>query len=370
MGNKEYNKDLIIDWNKFKSEVKGKLLEKAQNSYIEFCKMLDEVDFELVGDYIGSKDKVELVYKFGYSIKLNIKPNSFKTYTYKTIFNFKNSLKVNNDTFIKFVGLTNGGNLIAKIKTFDGGVIDIDVGSYNPFSEARQDFYKKLKELNGRTTGFYKGKDVKINIYIDDVNLNFISPNSFKMQTYKSIINFKNNLKKNRDEFIKFTGLTSSGNLIAQIKTYDGCNIKMDISVYNSFNKSRCDFYNKLKEVGGNIIGCYKDGNTKLNILIGEVNLNPISPIVFKSQTYKTIINFKKGLKKNKDKLIKFIGLTNGNSLIAKIKTFDNIILNIDIANYNSFNESRQNTYNYCKENGYKILSPYINNVNKFQLWT
>ena len=55
---RESNK-LIIDWNKFKSNTKGKILEKAKSAYIEFCKMLDEVDFELIGDYIGNKEKAE-----------------------------------------------------------------------------------------------------------------------------------------------------------------------------------------------------------------------------------------------------------------------------------------------------------------------
>ncbi|MDU5206284.1 MAG: hypothetical protein E6182_09995 [Clostridioides difficile] len=130
MGNKEVNKDLIVDWNRFKSNSKGKLLGKARNSYAEFYKMLYKIDFELVSDYIGNKEKVELVYKFNHDIKLNVRPNSFKTQTYKAILNFKEKLIKNNDKFIGFIGLTNG-KLIAKFKTFDNGKVEMDIANYN-----------------------------------------------------------------------------------------------------------------------------------------------------------------------------------------------------------------------------------------------
>lgn len=89
------NNDLNIDWNKFKSKVKGKHFEKAKKGYIEFCQMLDEVDFELVSDYTSNKDKVELVYKFDNNIKINKSSSDFKTYTYKSIVKIKNQLKEN-----------------------------------------------------------------------------------------------------------------------------------------------------------------------------------------------------------------------------------------------------------------------------------
>ncbi len=359
---REENKKLNIDWSKFKSKANGKTLQDTKSSYIEFCKMLDETDFELVDRYKGNKDKVDLVYKCDYNIKLNIRPNDFKTHTYKSIINFKNKLRASGDEFVKFAGLSNKRSLIAQIKTFDGGVVDIDVRNYDSWNRGRKDFYDKFKDVDGHTNDHYIGKEAKIDIYIDGVKLNSICPNGFKTQTYKTIVNFKNNLKENNDEFIKFVGLTNGNTLIAKIKTYDGGVVDLDIRAYSKFNKARQDFYNKLKEVNGYTKEFYKGNNTNIDLYIDNVKLNPIN---FKSQTYKTIINFKKGLEKNKDKLIKFIGLTNGNSLISKIKTFDNIILNIDIANYNSFNKSRQNTYNYCKENGYEVLSPYIGNNTK-----
>lgn len=164
--------------------------------------MLNEVDFELVSDYINATEKVELIYRFDNNIKLYADTHTFKKQTYKTIINFKEQLKINNDEFIKFVGLSEGGNLIAQVKTFDSGIVEIDMSNYNSFNNARQDFYNKLKEVNGYTTDFYKGKDVKIDLFIDNVKLNPTTSNTFK-RTYKNIINFKNELKENNINLLR-----------------------------------------------------------------------------------------------------------------------------------------------------------------------
>lgn len=353
-----------INWSRFKSEG-NRNVQRAKNAYIEFCRMLDEVDFELIDDYVGNKDKVELVYKLDDSIKLNIRPISFKTYTYKSIINFKNDLEKNNDKFIRFVGLTNGNSLIAKIKTFDDGVVDICITNYSSFNKGRQDFYDKLKEINGCTTDFYKGSDSKININIDGTELNLMIPDIFKAYTYKAIINFKNKLKENGDRFVKFIGLTDGGNLIARIRTFDGGEVEIDINAYSKFTKARQDFYSKLKEVNGYTDDCYKGADIKMNIYIDDVKLNPISPRNFKRQTYRAIINFKNNLEENNDKFIKFIGLTSSGNLISQIRTYDDGVIDMDMSRYISFNKSRKNTYDYCKEKGYKILSSYLEAMEK-----
>ena len=266
MGNKEMDNELMIGWNKFKSEAKGKNLERAKQGYIEFCKMLDEVDFELVEDYIGNKDKVELVYKFDDNIGLNVSSHAFKRQTYKNIINFKTKIRENGDEFIKFVGLTNNNSLIAQIKTFDGGIVNIDINNYNSFNKSRQSFYDKLKEVNGRTTDCYKNNETKMNIYIDGVKLNSIRVNDFKSYTYKSIISFKNKLIKNRDEFVKFTRLSDRGILISEIKTFDRSIVCADISQYDSFNKSRQDTYDYCKSKGYNILSPYSGVHDKILI--------------------------------------------------------------------------------------------------------
>ena len=135
--NKEINIDLRIDWSKFKSNAKGKHLEVSKNGYIEFCKMLDEIDFELVGDYTNATEKIELTYKLDNDIKLNISSDSFKRSIYKSIIIFKNDVIKSNDRFIRFIGLTNKGSLISLIKTFDGGIIDIDISRYKMFANSR-----------------------------------------------------------------------------------------------------------------------------------------------------------------------------------------------------------------------------------------
>ena len=130
-----------IDWSKFKVKAKGKNLEKAKNSYIEFCEMLTELDFELIGNYVRTMDKVELAYKFTDEIRFDMKPNNFKTQTYKRIINFKENLEQNKDEFIRFIGLGDSGNLIAQIKTFDGGEIELGISNYNSFNKSRKDTY-------------------------------------------------------------------------------------------------------------------------------------------------------------------------------------------------------------------------------------
>ena len=358
------NRGFTVDWSKFKSNTNGKKLERAKNAYIEFCKMLDEIDFELVGDYIGVVNKVNLVYKFNDDIILNVKPSDFKNKTYKAIRIFKNDLIKNSDEFIRFVGLTNKNNLIAKIKTYDGGTVSINTNNYGIFINSRKDFYNKLKEVNGYAIDYYINSDSKMNIYIDDVKLNPIHPSNFK-RTYNGIVEFKNNLFKNGDKFIKFIELSEGGNLIAQIKTFDGGMVDIDMAAYSKFDKSRKDFYNKLREVKGEITEFYKNNRIKISIFIDNVKLNPMNSDTFKRVTYKSIIDFKNNLNKNSDKFIKFVGITKKGNLIAKIKTFDGGDINIDIGGYARFNESRRDTYKYCKEKGYQILSPYIGAMDK-----
>ncbi|XZH99782.1 hypothetical protein ACSXEK_16380 (plasmid) [Clostridium perfringens] len=358
------DKNIIIDWKKFKSNVKSNMLKSARNGFIEFYEMLDKTDFELSSDYVKAIEKVELIYKLDNNIKLNIKPNNFKTQTYKRIIDFKNKLTENGDEFIRFVNISDKGTLISQIKTFDRGVVDIDVGAYSKWNRGRQEFYNKLKEIGGYTSDYYRETGVKINISLDGAKLNPISPSNFKKHTYKSIINFKELLKKNNDKFIKFVGLTDGGNLIAKIKTFDGGEINLDIASYNQRNNSRKDFYNKLKEVNGYTSDFYKDNKAKMDIYIDDVKLN-INVNHFKALTHGVITNFKNNLIKNGDVFIKFTGLTNDGNLIARFKTIDDAEVEIDIAAYSKFITGRQSTYDYCEEKGYKILNPYISTRDK-----
>lgn len=365
MGKIKENREFTVDWSKFKSNASGKVLQDSKKGYIEFCKMLNEVDFELVSDYIGALKEVKLIYKSDSGIGLNKHPNSFKTQIYKTITKFKEDLKKNNDEFLKFVDLSGKNSLIAKIRTFDGGIIDIDMSQYSSFNSSRKDFYDKLKEVNGCIADFYKGNDKCMTIYISDVKLNPMSTNTFKTYTYKAILDFKEKLIKNNDGFIKFVGLSGKSSLIAKIKTFDGGEISIDTRVYGKFNKARQDFYKKLREVGGYTTDYYIDKRTKIDIYIEDVKLNPMTPDAFKRQTYKVISDFKNNLIKNGDKFIRFIGLTDNENLIAKIRTFDGGIVERNNALYNKWIKGRQSTYDYCEEKGYKILSPYIGSKDK-----
>lgn len=294
MGNKEYNKDLIIDWNKFRITAIGKCLNSAKDSYIKFCKILDEVDFELAGDYVGALEKVELVYKFNNDVKLCILPCNFKK-TYNAIIKFKDNLIKNGDKFIKITGLTERRNLKVEFKTFDDGFIEMDINAYNKFIKARQDFYNKLKEVNGYTNDYYKGNNSKINIHIDGVKLNSMRPYSFK-RTYKSIINFKNILKENGDRFIGFVDLSDNGRLIAKIKTFDGGEIDIDIGAYNRFSETRQNTYNYCKTKGYKILSPYINATEKMLIDFNcGHNPNWITPSDLRSNRSCPICNESKG---------------------------------------------------------------------------
>ena len=327
------------------------------NSRRDFYSKLKEVNGYINGYYKDNKTKTNI---FIDDVKLNpISPNNLKIQVYKMVMDFKNNLIKNKDEFIRFTNLTTTGNLIAKIKTFDGGIVEMDISQYKIFTESRQDFYSKLKEVNGYIASFYINNETKMDVYVDNVKLNPLKTKDFKSQTYKNIIKFKNELKNNRDTFIKFIRLTNGGNLVAQIKTYDGGEVSLDISRYRLFNKSRKDFYNKLEEVNGCTEDYYKGKDVKMNTYIGDIKLNPMSPHSFKG-TYKTIVNFKNKLKENDDIFVKFTKLSNGGNLVAEIKTFDSGKVCLDIATYSQWSKSRKDTYDYCKKNGYKILSPYI----------
>lgn len=303
----EINNELIINWSKFKAGVKGEHLNISKNAYIEFCKMLNTVDFELVSDYIGNKEKVELVYRFNNSVVLNMSSDKFKRQTYKRIIEFKEQLKNNNDEFIKFAELSDGGNLVAEIRTFDGGEVTIDIGAYSKWNKSRQDFYDKLKEVNGCTEEFYKGADIKMNIFIDGVKLNPISPVVFK-RTYNAINKFKNSLVKNNDKFVKFVGLSGDGKLVSRVITYDGGEISVDIVNYNSFIKGRQNTYNYCKEKGYKILSPYLGNVYKVQldfncghkpnwIVPRNIKQNQGCPICSKSKGEKTIRLY---LEKNK----------------------------------------------------------------------
>lgn len=272
---REENKEIIIDWSKFKVKAKGGQLTRSKNNYIEFCKMLDEVDFELVSDYIGSQEKVELLYRYS-DIKLNTRVDGFKNSIYKSINNFKNKAKENGDKFIKFIGLTDRKVLISKIKTYDGGIVEISVSNYDSWNRGRQDFYDKLKEVNGYTDEFYKGNNSKINIFIDNVKLNPVTTIGFRSSIYNSILNFKRIIQQENkyDKFIKFTSVNSDGILIAQIKTSFNKFSKImekDINSYcregkTSFRTNRKSTYDYCEEKGYKVLSPYINTTEKMLI--------------------------------------------------------------------------------------------------------
>lgn len=125
--------------------------------------------------------KVKLVYRLDNNISLNIKPNSFKTTIYKSIVVLKNNLTKNNDMFVKFIDLTNKGNLIVKIKTFDGGEVDIDMASYDHWNKSRKDTYYYCSSKGYKILSPYISSEEKILVdFSCGHNSHWITPSSLK----------------------------------------------------------------------------------------------------------------------------------------------------------------------------------------------
>lgn len=222
------------------------------------------------------------------------------------------------------------------------------------------DFIKKTKEIGFSLISNYINTESIVKLISKEGIVLEIQPNNFKTQTYKNIINFNQILNSNGDKFIGFVGLSSNNKLIAKISTFDKGIVEINTSNYKQWAVGRKKFYNKLEEVGGEIQGFYKNAKSKNIISINGIKLNPITVDSFCRQVHKSIINFKNKLKENGDEFIKFVDLTKGNKLVAKIKTFDGVYVNINTRAYNSWDKGRKNTYEYCEEKRYRVLSPYI----------
>ena len=151
--------------------------------------------------------------------------------------------------------------------------------------------------MNGCTTDYYKGIYVKIDIFVDNVRLNPMCPNTFR-RTHKIIVNFKNQLSKNGDKFIKFVGLTNGGNLIAQIRTFDNGEIKIDTAAYSKFIKARQSTYDYCKSKGYKILSPYLGAleKTLVNFHCGHKS-NWIIPHNLKKDTECPICKESKGEK-------------------------------------------------------------------------
>lgn len=97
---------------------------------------------------------------------------------------------------------------------------------------------------------------------------------------------------------------------------------------------SYIDFCIRLFEVGGNLVGDYRGTNIKTEVTIGNMNIS-IRPDDFCRSVYDSLLKFKEALRKNDDKLVKYLRYER-RGLIVKIRKKSGEVEEIAISTYNN----------------------------------
>lgn len=222
--------------------------------------------------------------------------------------------------------------------------------------EAYIKFYNNVLELGGEILTEYINTDSKVLISINNEVSFYISPHKFNDRTYLTANRFRENLSNNNEKFIKYTKYVENTGLTANIITVDGVEINISIGAYDSFCKSRNNTKLMAKEIGFKVKGYVSNSKnaTFYNDYISFDNM----PNRFKTQTYKSAINFINSLEDG-DTFIDFIDIIDKKCLIAKIKNKFNTYQNVALSSYELFKSTRREFYKYCDNNNYKVISAY-----------
>lgn len=332
---------------------------KNYNNFVrtrkEFYNILKNVNGELITPFLGTNELVEIKID---DAKRITTPTSFRFQTYNSILLFKSKIKQNGDKLIRFTEANDTNGLKALIESDFGTEFEINMGMYEKFINSKLKLINMLKEVGGNLLSAYIGDKEKVSINLDDAHI-YMDPNTFKCNTYPSIINFKKNLLKNNDKFIKFISFSELTGLEALIETFDGAKLNIFMSGYDNFTIARDDFYKSIKDINCTVLNAYTRNNDEIKVRIDDAEL-VTTPYAIKANLIESVQKFKEEVNKNNDKFIRFIGITENNVLVSKIKTFDNGDLEIAINNYYSFVEARKNNYEFIKSKNLKRLSPYL----------
>lgn len=222
-------------------------------------------------------------------------------------------------------------------------------------------FINNVNEIGANLLTPYEGYEKKAWFSIDGVEF-YVTPHKFNDRTYKTVNKFKENLLKNGDEFVGYVKYIKNTGLTATIKTYDGDKIDINIGSYDNFCNSRRDTIEMAKEIGF----CVKNyiSNSEKAIFYNNYLSFEMKPNHFKTQTYKNAKNFIYSLDSG-DKFVEFVDFIDSKCLVAKIKNKFDTHQEISTSTYKLFNEGRNKVYEYCEENNYKILSPYLGVTDK-----
>lgn len=356
-----------IEWSKFKVEANGKHLERAKEVFVDFNIKLDEIGFMLDSYYTGVMEKVCLRSKLNNGIKWLIAPVKFKR-TYDII---KKIINKDKDIFVGICEVKNGETrqdiIIELIEKKFNTNFKINIGQYEKFVNSREDFYNMINKLSFKCCSPYiKAKEKVIIQHIENENLILNTTYDQFSNTYKSL---KKVININKDEFVGVVGIDNNKkgqDLILEFKeSMFGSKFTTKLTAYNRVIKAREDFYKKLDEVGFEPKTAYLSSEDKVEIVY-KTNKNitlTINPEIFKRSTYKSL---KKIMNTDKDEFISVCEVLNDNTLLVELKeTMFNSKFIINVGNYNKFIEGREEIYNICKDNNYKILSPYIRSRKK-----
>lgn len=234
------------------------------SSRIEFTELMDDINGEIIGSYKGVEDIVKIKID---DVIIEQLASNIKNDTYHSIKRFKKMCIQHGDTFVKFTSLNNRNTLNAQIIPFDSvnnELLEINLNAYSNFSKARKLFYDSVHSVGGTVLGMYKGNFDCVDIKLDDLVLSTVIPDCFKLQIQKSIVNFKKQINRNGDKFVKFIGRTASS-LIAKVLLEGSEESEVFINSYNNFCKGRKKFY-KFKENNDRftIYGVYRGSLTKM----------------------------------------------------------------------------------------------------------
>ena len=157
-------------------------------SYDDFCKsrldtisMAKELGLKVRGYILNSENATF----YNDNCSFEMKPNHFKTQTYKNTLNFIKELKCG-DRFVNIVGFVDKKCLVVKIKNKFDTCQDIVTSSYKLFNDTREKFYKYCEDYNYQVLTPYLGsrEDILMNIGCEHGEF-LTTPNMFLKSKFK-----------------------------------------------------------------------------------------------------------------------------------------------------------------------------------------
>lgn len=256
-----------VDWSKYK----GRDTEKSKLAYFNLIKKIKSINGVLLGEYLGTGKEISVKID---EVVLITNPSSFCINTVNSIKKFRELAKLEGDKHLKFVRIVNRNTLVSRIRSFDGGVVEVNLNTYNSFIESRKELYEEVKSIGGKVASPYYNNKEFIKILLDEAEIN-TRVADFKKGTLGSIKKFFATLKEENDKFVGFTKYNRGVGLYAKIEEkYLNKEIEIPITNYNNntsngWLESRRKFYEVCKEKGYTALTHYTGAFDKIEIDFG-----------------------------------------------------------------------------------------------------